>query len=140
MFDNLVKKEMKTIWNERIGGFIAWQQIFHVLSGLRYWMKDRNGEHEDDYLELRIYPELEKDPEDRLTIDQVLKYKADLNNQIDLYFNKKDDAWLLEESIVDTSKTNLEIILMEIRHIQYHLGCFESYLRDKKIKTQEWIE
>jgi hypothetical protein len=140
MFVNLVEKDLKAIWNERVGGFIAWQQVFHVLSGLRYWMKDKELENENDYSELKIYQELEKDPEDILTIDQIIKYEAKLNNQIDQYFNKKSDKWLLKESIVDNTKNNLEVIIMEIRHIQYHLGCFEGYLRDKTIKTQEWID
>jgi hypothetical protein len=89
---------------------------------------------------LKIYSELEDDPVDILSKNELTSFMDTVANQAYKYFKIGSDKWLIEESIVKSKYTNLDIINMQIRHIQYHLGCFECYLRDNNYKTQSWID
>jgi hypothetical protein len=51
-----------------------------------------------------------------------------------------DEKWLFEKSKAYEKINNLEVINMQIRHIQYHIGHIESIFRNEGIKTQEWID
>jgi hypothetical protein len=140
MFCNILDYFSDDFWNKRVGGFVFWQQFVHVLCGIDYWMRDTNDSYINPFNNLKIYTELEMDPEDVLSKKQVIIFRDNVANKIHEYFKDKTDRWLLEESKIEINYTNLDIVTMQIRHIQYHLGCFECYLRENNIKTQNWID
>ena len=58
----------------------------------------------------KVYPELDHEPEDKITRDEMVEYK-------------------------DTV-----IVFMQIRHIQYHVGHCNSILRERGLKAVDWID
>jgi hypothetical protein len=140
MFRELIQSDSDDIWNSRVGGFVGWQQFVHVLCGIHYWMRTSANIYQDPFHGLKIYSELENDPVDILSNDQISNFMNTVIIQSEDYFLCKNDKWLLEKSKVESKYVNLDIINMQIRHIQYHLGCFEGYMRDHNNKTQNWMD
>ena len=140
MFRNIVEDYPNMYWNEKVGGFVSWQQFIHVFSGISYWMKSRETECTNPFEGKQIFSELESEPIDHINKEEIVDYMEKTSVQVLGYFEKRTDDWLIEKSIVDEKYTHLDIINMQIRHIQYHLGYFESFLRERGLKTQVWID
>jgi hypothetical protein len=47
---------------------------------------------------------------------------------------------LTEKSIIYNNITNLDVILGQIRHLQYHVGHCESILRENGMTDLKWID
>ena len=140
MFCNMVSEYPLEFWESRVGGFISWQQFVHVFCGIHYWIRNDNQQYSDPFSDLKIYSELENDPIDKLAKNDVVDFMKSVSDRIEKYFDEKNDKWLVESSSAGIQYTNLDVINMQIRHIQYHLGCFECFLRANNVKTQKWID
>ena len=138
--DNLIDITPDDIWNQKRGGYVYWQQIVHAITGSLFWLRTENTKFIEPYAELNIYPELEKDPENALTKQQVRDL---LNELVDLagdFFRNVDDNVLLEKSFLYDKTTNLDVVFGQVRHLMYHTGHCESILRESGIKEIEWVD
>jgi hypothetical protein len=63
------------LWNSKKSGYVFWQQLIHVFSGIKYWLREEKLE-DYPFSEINgknIYPEFEDDPEINLSKEDVLK-------------------------------------------------------------------
>ena len=140
MLENLIEITPDELWEKKKGGIVYWQQLFHVLTGANYWMRQSSEQFLEPFSERNLYPELEKDPESNLSKNELLEYKDKVKSITTSFFEGKDDSWLYNYSEVCDKIRNIEIVYMQIRHIQYHIGHCESILRENNHKTTEWID
>jgi hypothetical protein len=140
MMGNLIEQCPEEIWNIKAGGYVFWQQILHALYGANYWMRQANVDILEPFAERKVYPELEKEPEGNVSRDEMLNYKDEVKKLCESFFEDKDDEWFSRASVLCDKLTNMDVVFMQIRHIQYHIGHCDSILRERGFKAVEWLE
>jgi hypothetical protein len=140
MLEEMICKCPDELWGAKNGGFVFWQQLLHAFTGINFWMRQDNEKFTEPFSDKRVYPELEQDPEDRLTREDLLEYRDKVKEICSSFFRGKDDDWLLKNSIVYDKIKNIDVVFMQIRHIQYHVGHCNSILRDKNREAVEWLD
>ncbi|GAB6091692.1 hypothetical protein [Spirochaeta dissipatitropha] len=137
---NLIDHSPNEIWNMKKGGFVFWQQILHAITGSLFWLRTGEQEFAEPFSELKVYPELEKDPENYLSKTQLENLLQELHELAAKFFRNIDSAALLAPSEIYRNITNLDVILGQIRHLMYHIGHCESILRDTGVQALPWID
>lgn len=140
MLEKMIEKCPDDLWNEKKGGFVFWQQLLHAFTGINFWLRMNNEKFVEPFADKHVYPELDHDPENHLTKEDLTKYKDAVKEISEAYFVEKDDEWLGSNSIVYDKLKNLDIIFGQIRHIQYHIGHCNSILRENKREAVDWID
>ena len=140
MFEKLPELCSDHIWYKKNGNPAFWHILFHVLSGVRYWMRLTPGELQQEFPGKKLYPDFEQEPEDVLSKAEIHRYMKTIKIACDHYFSTMTDALLLEISVLSDSFTHLDIILLLTRHIQYHVGQCNTLLKENNLKTVGWIE
>lgn len=140
MLEKLIEQCPEDIWSIKAGGFVFWQQILHALAGANFWMRQPGSVFSEPFADRRVYPELDNDPEGKITRYEMAGYKDLVKGLCTSFFEGKDDAWLVSSSGIFDKISNLDIVFMQIRHIQYHVGHCNSILRERGLKAVEWID
>lgn len=140
MMENLIEQCPEEIWSIKAGGFVFWQQILHALYGANFWMRQSNVLILEPFAERKVYPELEKEPEGKISKDEMLNYKDEVKKLCESFFEGKDDEWFSMPSVLCDKLTNMDVVFMQIRHIQYHVGHCDSILRERGFKAVDWLE
>ncbi|MGI6578321.1 MAG: DinB family protein [Eubacteriales bacterium] len=140
MLEKMIDHCPDDLWNVKAGGFVFWQQIIHALTGSKFWMRKPGSAFEEPFAERNVYPELEQDPEGLVSKDEMREYMDHVKLLCIEFFDGKDDEWLLSPAGIYDKITNLDIVLMQIRHLQYHVGHCNSILRDRNLEAVDWID
>jgi hypothetical protein len=140
MLEKMIEQCPDDLWREKKGGFVFWQQLLHAFSGINYWMRENNDEFIEPFIGKKVYPELDDEPKDQLTKKDLVEYKDLVKQIVDEFFSNKDDEWLVENSIIYDKIKNLDIVFMQIRHIQYHVGHCNSILRENNREAVDWLD
>jgi hypothetical protein len=106
------------LWNCKKSGFIFWQQLLHTLAGIQYWLREENTQFDEPFKEKNVYPELDGNPENILSKEDIKKYCNEVKQLVNKWFEGKDDNWLK----------------------MYHIGHCEAIFRENGIKTGEYLD
>lgn len=140
MLEKLIEQCPENIWDIKAGGFVFWQQILHTLTGSNFWMRQSGSDFSEPFTDRKVYPELDNEPIGNITKEEMIEYKNIVKVLCESFFSGKDDAWLTEPSGLYGKISNLDVIFMQIRHIQYHVGHCNSILRERGLKAVDWID
>lgn len=140
MLEKIIDKCPDDLWAAKKGGFVFWQQLLHAFTGINFWLRTNNDKFREPFEDKKVYPELEQEPENQLTKDDLTEYKNFVKEITKIFFQGKDDKWLVEGSIIYNKITNLDVIFMQVRHIQYHVGHCNSILRENNREAVEWLD
>jgi len=140
MLETMIDACPDRLWNQKHGGFLFWQQVLHAFHGNQYWTRPLGKEFIEPFAPRLVYPELDHDPVDRVSQGEMRAWAAQIREQNQAFFADKTDAWLTEASAVQPSLTNLDVVVMQIRHLQYHVGHCNAILRENRVQAVEWIE
>jgi hypothetical protein len=140
MLDQVIAVSPDELWEQKKGGNVYWQQLFHTLTGVQRWMRPSGDRFGEPFAGRGLYPELEQDPESHLSRAELLEYLETVKTVVQQFFENKDDAWLYEKAAVYPKIKNIDIIYAQIRHIQYHVGHCEAILRESNYDTAEWLD
>ncbi|MDV3426209.1 MAG: hypothetical protein LIR50_03330 [Bacillota bacterium] len=94
MLENMIEKCPDGLWNEKKGGFVFWQQLLHTFTGINFWMRANNDKFSESFADKKVYPELDHDPENQLTKEDLTEYKNTVKEISRAFFDDKDDEWL----------------------------------------------
>jgi len=103
-------------------------------------MRQSDSTFSEPFADRKVYPELDNEPEGKVTRDEMMEYKDTVKVLCENFFEGKDDAWLVESSGLYNKISNLDIVFMQIRHIQYHVGHCNSIFRERELKAVDWID
>jgi uncharacterized damage-inducible protein DinB len=140
MLQELIDKCPDELWDKKRGGYVFWQQILHALTGVNYWMRQSNEQFVEPFEGKVLYPELESDPVDSLSREELKGYANEIAVMSEAFFEGKDDAWFGSASVVYDKINNMDIVFMLLRHIQYHTGHCDSILRESGFEAVEWLD
>ena len=128
------------LWDSKKSGFVFWQQLLHTFAGMQFWLREENTEFVEPFKDRNVYPELEKDPENSLSKDDIRKCGNDAKVIGENWFKGKDDDWLKLPSKIHNKITNLDVIIGQIKHMMYHIGHCEAIFRENGIKPGEYLD
>lgn len=128
------------LWYQKKNGAAFWHIIFHSLSGVHYWMRLIPGKLPAIFPEKQLYPDFEEEQIDTLSKEEIAHYSKIVRIACENYFQMVKPHHLCEQSVFPEANTNLDIILLLIRHIQYHTGQCNTILKENNQKTVSWIE
>jgi hypothetical protein len=140
MLDEVARLCPDHIWTRKVSGYVYWQQILHTLTGALYWTRSAPGPFVEPFHDLVVYPELDGEPETDLTKGELSELSAVVRRQMTALFEQKTDQWLYAPSAVTDKLLNLDVIEMQIRHLQYHVGHCNSILRHHNETPAGWLE
>lgn len=140
MIENLIEDTPDSIWGLKKGGYIYWQQLLHAICGSLYWLRTDPDNFTEPFIELNVYPELEKDPENQLSKEQLLRLLNDAKDVASYFFDHYDSKQLLLDSVLVHAVSGLDIVFIQIRHLMYHIGHCEAILRESGSEVPEWLD
>jgi hypothetical protein len=140
MINKMVLYCPDSLWYEKHGGYVFWQQILHTLDGILYWTRNVHGDCIGLHIDQKLYPDLEHDPEGSLSKEEIHALVRSAELHLKDFFAGRKDSWLAEISAQDNNKLNIDIIGMQLRHIQYHVGHCNCILREAGVPAVGWID
>lgn len=140
MLEKMIDQCPDELWNKKHGGFVFWQQLLHAFTGIHFWMRLSNEIFVEPFSDRKVYPELDQDPQDELTKNDLRDYMEKVKRICKSFFENQNDEWLNGSSVLDNRLKNIDIALMQIRHIQYHVGHCNSILREQNKEAVEWLD
>ena len=139
----LVKVCPKEIWETSYNGVPFWQQVFHYVYYIDFWMRKKYDDSEwrtmifDDAYTTDLYA----DSYEGLFIQQdiMLEYLDAIQVKTSGIFEDLDDEKLsLSVFGNEPQFTYTDVILGQIRHIMYNIGYLNGILRELGLPESDW--
>ncbi len=140
MLQRVIEATPDEIWPKVRGGYVYWQQIYHALHGAVYWLRTEHTLYTEPFSDLNLYPELDGIPEHTLSKEDLIQLLQDATRLAVDFFEDMTTQKLSESSEVFSEITNLDVICMQIRHLQYHIGHCNAILRESGYQAAEWVD
>ena len=140
MLDRQIEICPDEIWGLTAGGFLFWQQVFHALTGALFWTRPHDREFVEPYNHRKLFPELDGVPEGALSKAESSELSAEVRAQITGLLADRTDAWLNQPSWIYDKVLNFDVLVGQIRHLQYHVGHCNSILRENNAPAAEWLD
>jgi hypothetical protein len=122
-----------SLWTESLAGYPYWQQIYHALESLDYWLTVRvSGMNPEAYAPRKfnkdVRGDLGEESPDVATKAELSGYLADLRGRSEAALDSLEAG---DEAAVDA-------FLTQIRHLQYHVGHADAALRTRGVEPGAW--
>jgi len=128
------------LWSVKVSGFVFWQQIYHVLSGLLFWTRKEGGEFTEPFQDRKLFPELDGEPVSSISKSEMKALANRAKMQIEDFFDRTVDSWIKQNNVIYPKLLNIDVIEMQIRHIQYHVGHCDAALRERDFDPSQWYD
>jgi hypothetical protein len=115
-----------------------WQQVYHTLFGIEFWFRLEDGEVKPPDWGKDVSPELDYQPGDHLTRNELRDYAAKMRAKAEAFFQAICDRPFGPCAIYDKI-TNADVVMMQVRHFQYHIGDCNSILGSRGVRAVEWL-
>ncbi len=125
-------------WVSRARGNPFWQYVMHGLIGVQFWFREASEAFAPPDFGDGPVPDLDRIPSfdlDRITARRYLEH---IRKRVETFFASLDDRRLLATASVYEKCTYADLILMQTRHIQHHVGYCNCLLRDRGAATAKW--
>jgi DinB superfamily len=139
MLANLIEACPERQWAEQDSGNPFWQRIMHTLVGIQFWLREVDEEFAAPDFGQGQIPDLDVAPAFPVTKQMVREYQAVTAERVEAFFSKMDDRRLIQMSRVNAACTYADIVIMQIRHIQHHVGYCNSLLTSSPEGTTKWL-
>ena len=122
------------LWDKKVSGLYFWQYILHAFISVHWWLREENTEFTEPYKdEKNLYSQIEKEPQKKLSKDDMRKFCKETKEFAEKWFNGKDDDWLKKTSKLYDRWQNWEVIVGQVSHLSYHVGYSDAILRENGI-------
>lgn len=139
----LVKICPSEIWANTYNGVPFWQQVFHYVYYIDFWMRVKydDGEWRTLIFDDAYTTDLYADNYDELFIsqDQMLEYLDIIQTKTTCVFDNLNDE-KLSVLVWDNAShhTYADVIVGQIRHIMYNVGYLNGILRELGLPESDW--
>lgn len=139
----LVKVCPDEIWAASFNGVPFWQQVFHFVYFVDFWMRERYDDSEwrtmifDDAYTTDLYA----DSYEGLFIsrEKMMEYLQAIQTKTTRIFDHLNDEKLSASVYAnDPQYTYADVILGQIRHVMYNIGYLNGILRELGLPESDW--
>lgn len=138
MIDDLIESCPKDVWTSSEN--LVWKHVFHAICGIEFWFRTGDMKFAEPLIRNDVTPDFDKHTSDYATKKEMKEY---LNRNIsfaqDFFASLTEDS-LSEPADVYKKITKLDVILMQIRHIQHHVGYCNSVIKNNGGTPAQWKE
>lgn len=138
MLEKIVEACPDSLWTDKKGGFLFWQQIYHVFAIVDFFILEEGQKPTQE-----LYPSevarLLRDESNTPTKAQVLDVARVIKAAANAYFEKltEEDLWKRNENRSQRFGREvpvLDALIMLVGHGFYHVGACDAILRDHGVK------
>ncbi|MNW31001.1 DinB superfamily protein [compost metagenome] len=138
MLKNLIEVCPDDLWMDVEQKY--WRHIFHATTSMKFWFR----QHKDEEFVIPdfgkdIVEDLDKECSDHPTKEELVKYLEDILSVARSFFDELTDDRLLEPCVLYEEITKTDVILMQIRHVQHHVGYCNSILSSNHLEAAKWL-
>lgn len=139
MLEELVVSCPEDLWNNDKSNIPFWKQIYHTVTGIEFWFRNPGENFVLPNFNKEVTPDLDKKSNDFLTKEEMNLYLQKMKDKAEDFFMNMNDDQLFEQNCIFDKATNCDIILMQIRHFQHHIGYCNSLLRSHDAEIIKWF-
>ena len=138
MLEKVVEACPDSLWADRKGGFLFWQQLYHVFALVDFFVLEEGQQPSQE-----LYPSevarLLRDESKTPSKAEVLKVAATMKTAANAYFESltEEDLWKRHENRSKRFGRDvpvLDALIMLVGHGFYHVGACDAILRDHGVK------
>lgn len=138
MLKNLIEVCPDDFWMDTKHNY--WKQIFHATTSMKFWFRQKKDEaFEIPDFDKDVKEDLDLECSDYPTKEEMTKYLEDILIMAQHFFDELTDDRLLEPCVLYEEITKADVILMQIRHVQHHVGYCNSLLSSNQLTAAKWI-
>lgn len=140
MLSNAIRTCPDEIWGATDENAPLWQQAYHTLFWLNAWLRDWGQKLEYPYFHTREALDMTRGASPVITRAQIEEYMDKVFSDCEAFLEAITPESLTQETEAFGKKwTVADRILMQIRHVQHHVGSMHSVLRRKAGTAPQWI-
>jgi len=126
------------IWNKKFGGWPVWQQVYHALNAVDFFIAAPGAEPVKGLVPAEV-GSLKVQGEKPVSRDEMKEFAKLVKSAADGYMNALNDADMTKISEGATARMGREtrhatVMALMIGHILYHLGSCDAALREQGLK------
>lgn len=126
------------IWNRKFGGWPIWQQVYHALNAVDFFISAPGAEP----VKALVSPDvgsLKVQGESPVTRAEMKEFASLVKSAADGYMNALTDAGMITLAEGATQRMGRDtlhatVVALLIGHILYHLGSCDAALRENGLK------
>ena len=127
-----------SVWLDSQNGRPFWQQVIHALTGVRFWLREASQPFSLPDFGQGPIPDLDQPPSFVVDKQTAKAYLHTIRITTDAFFGTLDDLRLLATSSIYDKCTYADLILMQIRHLQHHVGYCNCLLQTGHALPAKW--
>jgi hypothetical protein len=142
MLSRLVDHCPAELWDAPCGGYAFWHLVYHTAYWVDYWVRtDYSGApwQSMTFDDKDVTFELDKPFTDILTQAELAAYLAAISAKVDRFFDELTDVDVLGPIVERSDLTYGDVLLMQVRHIQHHVGLCNAILREHDAEAVPWL-
>ncbi|AIQ47342.1 hypothetical protein R70723_16685 [Paenibacillus sp. FSL R7-0273] len=117
-----------------------WKHIFHTATSMKFWFRLQK---EEEFIipdfGRDITEALDEDCTDYPTKEEMKTYIQEIAGIARTFLDQLTDDNVMEPCVLFAEITNMDVVLMQIRHVQHHVGYCNSILNSNSLKAVEWV-
>ena len=137
MLNDTIEKCPSELWNKEINEPPFWQQIYHTVFYLDFYLGEDPDKHKERF---NIKENLNEKMEKTLSKEELSTYLNDTKKKCDALLSSVTSEKLEgKNKYYWTGPTQAHKLIYNIRHSQHHIGKLVSILRRYTDDTTKWV-
>jgi hypothetical protein len=117
-----------------------WKHIFHATTSMKFWFRQqRDEEFKIPDFGKDITEALDKECSNYPTKEEMTEYVEEILSVARKFLDELTDDKLLEPCVLYEEITKTDVILMQIRHVQHHIGYCNNILNSNHLEAVKWL-
>lgn len=117
-----------------------WKHIFHATTSMKFWFRlQREEVFQIPDFGKNITEALDEECSDYPTKEEMTKYVDEILGVARAYMDQLTDDKLMEPCVLFEEVTKMDVVLMQIRHVQHHIGYCNSILNVNDFEPVKWL-
>lgn len=138
MLKQLIEACPDDLWREAKSKY--WKHVFHATTSMKFWFRQQKDE-------AFVIPDfgrditeaLDEDCSDYPTKEEMTIYVDEITEMAREFLDNLTDDNVLEPCALFEEITKTDVILMQIRHVQHHIGYCNSILNTHHLEAVKWV-
>jgi hypothetical protein len=140
MIETVIGKCPDPLWNAKQGPAPVWLHLYHALVGIDFWFRSSKDQRFDFLTFAKaVDPDITKYSRDFLSKPELLSCLKRAREKAEAYVAAAADGGLSSKCPLTDVFTKADIILMQIRHLQHHVGFCNCALSSGGAQAAAWM-